>query len=74
MQQGTSHTCISLLLTLSYNFLSALLNQHGHSTIQEANLHPKWRQVMDDELQALKDNYTWSVVHLPCGKKGMGSR
>lgn len=74
MQQGTSHTCISLLLILSRSFLNALLNQRGPSTFQEANLHPKWRQAMDEELQALKDNHTWSVINLPRGKKGMGSR
>lgn len=29
---------------------------------------------MDEELRALNDNHTWSLVQLPCGKKVVGSR
>ncbi|XP_070679109.1 uncharacterized mitochondrial protein AtMg00810-like [Malus domestica] len=35
---------------------------------------PKWQDSMTQELQALNDNQTWSVVDLPKGKKAVGSR
>ena len=69
-------------ITLAYHryspshavFLSAISNHHEPRTFQEANLHTKWRQAMDEELRALNDNHTWSLVQLPCGKKAVGSR
>ena len=69
-------------ITLTYHryspshaaFLSVISNHHEPSTFQEANLHTKWRQAMDEELRALNNNHTWSLVQLPCGNKAVGSR
>lgn len=36
--------------------------------------HEIWRKAMHEELQALAENHTWSIVKLPNGKKPVGSR
>lgn len=41
-----------------------------HQVIQFA----EWRKAMQDELKALKDNHTWSIVPLPKGKQAIGCR
>ena len=55
-------------------FLSALDSSYEPQTFQAANKHEVWRTAMKDELKALHDNNTWSVVRLPKGKKAVGSR
>ncbi|CAL2246130.1 unnamed protein product [Prunus armeniaca] len=55
-------------------FLSAISSNHEPQSFQEANLQEVWRTAMKEELQALDDNHTWSIVKLPKGKKIVGSR
>ncbi|KAK9911087.1 hypothetical protein M0R45_035010 [Rubus argutus] len=55
-------------------FLSAIDNNHEPQSFEEANNHDEWKQAMVDELCALDENKTWSVVRLPKGKKAVGSR
>lgn len=44
------------------------------SNFPEANLHQEWRQTLEEELKALHENNTLSIVNLPQGKKVVGSR
>ncbi|KAL6278328.1 hypothetical protein ACE6H2_021929 [Prunus campanulata] len=55
-------------------FLSAISSAHDPQSFQEANLQEVWRKAMKEELQALDDNNTWSIVELPKEKKAVGSR
>ncbi|PRQ53440.1 putative RNA-directed DNA polymerase [Rosa chinensis] len=55
-------------------FLSALDNTHEPQSFEEANHLAEWKQAMTDELQALNDNNTWSIVRIPKGKKAVGCR
>ncbi|KAI5327261.1 hypothetical protein L3X38_026657 [Prunus dulcis] len=55
-------------------FLSKLSNESEPRNFQEANLQNVWRLAMEEELKALDENKTWSVVQLPKGKKVVGSR
>ena len=55
-------------------FLSKLSNESEPRNFQEANLQDVWRLAMEEELKALDENKTWSVVQLPKGKKVVGSR
>ena len=68
-------TVISNQVTSShFVFLSKLSNEAEPRTFDEANQSSVWRQAMHDELQALDENKTWSIVSLPKGKKVVGSR
>ncbi|KAH9650422.1 protein kinase domain-containing protein [Citrus sinensis] len=35
---------------------------------------PEWHKTMEDEITALEKNNTWTLTHLPDGKKAIGSR
>ena len=68
--------------TLSYQnlsanhsaFLTAISSVQEPHTFQQANSKEEWRQAMHEELQALNQNNTWSVVKLPKNKHAVGSR
>lgn len=47
--------------------------QEPHSYI-EAVSDPKWILAMNQELQALQSNHTWSLVDLPPGKISIGCK
>ncbi|VFQ60815.1 unnamed protein product, partial [Cuscuta campestris] len=43
-------------------------------TVREALSHPGWRTAMIEEMKALEQNHTWSLVSLPIGKKSIGCK
>ena len=43
-------------------------------TFKEASLNPKWRDAMQDEINSIHNNHTWSLMPLPLGKKAITSR
>ena len=42
--------------------------------MQDALSHPGWRRAMEEEMHALHDNGTWTLMPLPVGKKAIGCR
>ncbi|KAM2944179.1 hypothetical protein COP2_027257 [Malus domestica] len=62
---------------LSPNYIAYLSNISAHEepqSFQEANQSQVWQQAMQDELHALDQHKTWSIVPLPKGKKIVGCR
>jgi len=49
--------------------LIASLNYTEPQSYEEAITHSGWQQAMQQELQALHDTNTWTIVSLPLGKK-----
>ena len=41
---------------------------------EEAKTEKKWRDAMEDEMQALKENETWDLVKLPKGRNVIGCK
>ncbi|KAL0365211.1 UNVERIFIED_CONTAM: hypothetical protein Sangu_0618700 [Sesamum angustifolium] len=46
----------------------------GTNVLCSGQGHLEWEQAMDEELQALENNQTWTLTALPNGKKAIGSR
>ncbi|CAL9000577.1 unnamed protein product [Prunus brigantina] len=55
-------------------FLSKISNSCEPSSFQEAKTQLIWQKAMREELKALDENQTWSIVKLPKGKKVVGCR
>lgn len=41
---------------------------------EDAVINPAWQPAMTQELTALHDNNTWTLMSLPCGKKAIGCK
>lgn len=71
-----------LSAVLSYNQLSSshkaytyiLSTQHEPSSFKEAVQQIEWKQAMDEKLQALELNNTWTIVPLPLDRKPLGCK
>ena len=50
----------------------ALLSDGDPTTFKEAVKSEKWRQAMDQEMQAIERNDTWELMALPSGGKTIG--
>lgn len=50
----------------------ALFTDGDLVTFEEAVKSEKWRQAMDQEIQAIKRNDTWELMALPPGGKTIG--
>lgn len=55
-------------------YLSKITSTREPLSYDEAALDSNWIEAMNQELQALKDNVTWSLVDLPPGKTPIGCR
>jgi hypothetical protein len=55
-------------------FIHELSSHWVPSNIHEALTDPKWTQAIKGEMEALLKNETWTLVHLPKGKKTVGCR
>lgn len=55
-------------------FLAKIDAQSEPASFSEAVKDAEWHAAMNTEIQALEDNKTWSLVHLPPGKKAIGSK
>ncbi|KAH9671963.1 protein kinase domain-containing protein [Citrus sinensis] len=56
------------------SFLSDITSTTEPSFFHEAVKLPECRKAMEDEITALEKNNTWTLTHLPDGKKAIGSR
>lgn len=52
-------------------FLAAVASNTEPKNFKEAILHPEWRAAMQDEINALEANRTWTLVSLPPGKRAI---
>ncbi|GMJ06482.1 cysteine-rich RLK (RECEPTOR-like protein kinase) 8 [Hibiscus trionum] len=55
-------------------FTTTLDKEQIPSTVDEALKHPKWRKVVEEEINALENNGTWTITYLPQGKKPVGCK
>lgn len=55
-------------------FLAAITSNDEPNFFSEAVKHPEWREAMIKEVQALETNDTWTLEHLPPGKKAVDSK
>ena len=56
------------------SFLANITARHEPTIYAETKKEECWRDAMRKEIQALKDNRTWTVVDLPPGKKVIRSK
>lgn len=63
------------ILSLSYQaFVSVIDNIQIPHTIQEALIDPDWKKAVQDEINALVKNGTWTITKLPIGKRPVGCK
>ncbi|PKA63925.1 Retrovirus-related Pol polyprotein from transposon TNT 1-94 [Apostasia shenzhenica] len=55
-------------------FVSNLDSVQVPNSIQEALKVPAWKQAVEEEIQALENNDTWSLTELPHGKNPVGCK
>ncbi|CAH9133273.1 unnamed protein product [Cuscuta epithymum] len=55
-------------------FLVAISSHNEPKTFSQAVQNPLWREAMQKEIQALEENGTWTLVHLPSNKKLVDSK
>nr|XP_009802056.1 PREDICTED: uncharacterized protein LOC104247681 [Nicotiana sylvestris] len=56
------------------SYLSKITSIREHLNYEEATSDPKWLDAMQQELTALKDNRTWTLVDFPAGKNPIGCK
>lgn len=57
--------------TTHKTFLAAITSRDEPKYFSQAIKDPQWREAMKREIQALENNGTWSLIHLPPGKKAI---
>lgn len=66
-----SYDCVS---PSSRSFIASLDSVSIPKTVHEAISHPGWHHAMIEEMNALEDNGTWTLVDLPAGKRAIGCK
>lgn len=59
------------------DFIMSVIENEDPLTYQQAisgEMSQEWKQAMDEEIQALQENGTWTLVTLPKGRKAIGSK
>ncbi|CAN1785707.1 Retrovirus-related Pol polyprotein from transposon TNT 1-94 [Linum perenne] len=70
----SSVLCYDKLKPAYKKFVLSISAEREPTHFAEAVKHPKWKQAMDAELQALEMNHTWKLEELPKGKKAIGCK
>ena len=52
--------------------VAALVTEKEPTSFEEAMKSLDWQHSMQNEIQALEDNGTWTLEHLPPGKRALG--
>ncbi|KAL6565862.1 hypothetical protein OROHE_004917 [Orobanche hederae] len=55
-------------------FLAAVITGDEPRSFKEAMKNDGWKQAMQEEIKALEDNGTWTLEHLPPGKRALGNQ
>lgn len=55
-------------------FLAVVSAEKEPKNFSVAVKDPRWRTTMQQEIQALEDNHTWTVCSLPANKKALGCK
>ncbi|KAL4580943.1 hypothetical protein LXL04_017149 [Taraxacum kok-saghyz] len=63
-----------ILTSAHKSFLCSVSKIVEPRSYQEASDNPEWIEAMNQELSALEENNTWTVMPLPEGKKPIGSK
>ncbi|OIT01649.1 hypothetical protein A4A49_56811, partial [Nicotiana attenuata] len=71
MQNYLTHTRLSIQFQA---YLSKITSIREPMNYEEAASDSKWMEAMNQELKALKDNGTWTLVDLPAGKTPIGCK
>ncbi|GJY06815.1 ribonuclease H-like domain-containing protein [Tanacetum coccineum] len=58
----------------NYCFITQLNKTREPKSYFEASKYPHWTDAMNQEMDALLRNGTWEMVHLPEGRKAIGSK
>ena len=69
MSNFISYNKLSFQHSAFFSKISSVVDPKNFS---EAMQQPQWRHAMDEEIKALAENQTWSVVTIPDGKKAVG--
>ena len=64
----------SKLSSTHFAYSCSLSTQAEPTSYKEAVQYPEWKQAMDEEIQALELNNTWTVVPLPKDRKPLGCK
>lgn len=65
---------LSNLSSSHSHFTLSLLTSQEPKTFHQANKHLHWREAMQVEISALRQNSTWTLVDLPLGKPVVGCK
>jgi len=64
----------SKLSTPYTHYLCQISENYEPQTYKQAIRFPHWQKAIDDELAAMDVNNTWSITHLPPGKKSISCK
>ncbi|GJW89514.1 putative RNA-directed DNA polymerase [Tanacetum coccineum] len=68
------HVSYAKLNTVNHCFATTLNKSVEPTSYYEVTKDPKWIEAMNEEIDALYRNYTWTIVDLPRGRKAIGNK
>ncbi|GJZ59848.1 putative RNA-directed DNA polymerase [Tanacetum coccineum] len=68
------HVSYAKLNSVNYCFATTLNKSVDPTNYYKAATDPRWVEVMNDEIDALYRNHTWTIVDLSKGRKAIGNK